>query len=1293
MQVVFVCRSNRLSLSLILQGGTCFCKTHDPMKQFFTSLLVLAAFYLPAQTEAGHAPATTVCISDQLRQQKLAQDPGQQLRDVEMNQGILHWIQQESAGRSASSAYVIPVVVHIIHNNGPENISNAQVLQGIQFMNDAFANTGAYQDPNGVNTGISFCLAQQDENGNFTSGIDRVVSTLTNVTAETDDIALKNLSRWDPTKYLNIWIVNEITSLSSGPGVAGYAYLPSSHGGPEDGIVNEARYFGTNADDSKVIIHEAGHYLGLYHTFEGGCTNNNCLTDGDRVCDTPPDQSTAAVNCGTPVNTCTSDADDLSVNNPFRPVSAGGLGDQPDQTENYMDYGYQSCQRLFTDGQKTRMVAAISTTRSSLLQSIGCQPLCSSPITIGFTLSASTITAGGTVNFTNTTTGATSFTWYIGNTQIATTTNASYVFNTPGYYNVTLVATNNDVTCDKTISEQVHVLCGSQSAFTYSPAGPYTPGATLTFTDASSGASTYQWVLDGTNQSTATSFSQTFNTAGSHYVYLVTSNGQCSDTSASYFFQIGNCGEAGTISNWLLPRMSWHFSGTSLPVMTPSSVIPQPPFFGTECTSSYSDANGNLLLFTDGLTVWNRNQQPMPNGTGLLGAASSTQSCLIVPDPGSATRFYIFTTDCFENSYANGLRYTIVDMTLDNGLGDVVTSSKNVPVMTGNSEHVSATYHSNHQDIWIATSASNGGNVYAYLLTASGLSSTPVVSATGIAAGQGLSAIKFSHDGHRLAYCLAQTQNPPSRVRVCDFDNTTGQSSNSFDIVYSSTTDERPYGLEFSPDNSKLYCSILIYGKVYQYDLSAGGPSAIIASQVQVDPYNSTQTSSFANITLGPDGRLWVDRAQLHVDYIPNPNLAGTACGYVYDAIIIPGQYGSIGWCMPNFLQGIQLWSTPRISGPREVCNNSSATFEVAYAAAGDSTVWTHSGPGSISNMTDSTVVLNTVASGSIDTLMIKYFGYCGAIIDTFIVHTVSAAPIDLGPDTILCSYALMNIGPNRVYSFWHDPTNNTISNMQFHYAYQPGLYWVTATDSNGCVTGDSITFFPPLNRPPANLGNDTTVCTGHTVALHTSAVYLNYTWQDGTHNSTYTAWQPGLYWVTVNDGCTISTDSIRISWDDPALALDLGNDTAVCPGGFPFTVSAPAGYNYLWQDGNAAANFSVSGPGTYWVNVITTNGCMARDTIDVSVCTGDAAMGTESISVYPNPAGDLLTIDPGNAFTESFTIDLFDPLGRTLFHADCTAGTALLPVNTASLAEGIYVVRIGNTEKLFRSTVVISHH
>jgi hypothetical protein len=1251
------------------------------MRTLYTILFVLTGFCLSAQN-SNISPAAAPCFTDELWLQKKNEDPGAAQREEHMNAQIVN---NTSVSRMLST-YTIPVVVHIIHNNGPENISNAQVFTAIQQLNDAFANSGVYQDPNGVNTDIQFCLAQQDENGNFTNGIDRVVSPLTNLTVETDDITLKNLSRWDPTRYLNIWIVNSITSLSAGPGVAGYAYLPTQHGMPEDGIVNEAAYFGTTADDSKVLFHEVGHYLGLYHTFEGGCTNNNCQNDGDRVCDTPPDQSTAAMSCGSPLNTCTSDVNDLSVNNPFRPVANGGLGDQPDQMENYMDYGFQSCQRLFSGGQSTRMVAALTGVRASLLQSIGCQPLCSSPIIIGFTMSASTITAGGTVSFTNTTTGATAYNWLVNSSQFSTSPNAVYLFSTPGTYYITLEASNNDFTCDETMTQVVHVECGAQASFTVSPAGPYPVGATINFTNTSTAATTYQWMVDGVNQSAAFNYNQTFNTPGSHYAYLVAGNGQCNDTSTSFFFQIGNCGMAGITENWPMPRMFLKFSGTSLPTVIPDNTIPQPPAFGTECTSSYSDADGNLLLYTDGLTVWDRNHQPMPNGTGLMGAASATQSCVIVPQPGSSTRYYVFTTDCYENQMANGLRYSIVDLSLNNGNGAVVVGSKNILVTTGVGEHVGATYHSNGTDIWIATSRTASPQVYAYLLTASGLAASPIISTTGVGTSGGLGSFRFSQDGHRLAHIVVNTTSTPHHVRVCDFNNITGQCTNAFDIP----STDYPYGLEFSPDNSKLYVARLQGGKLMQYDLAAGGPSAIIASGINVEPFTAQQqNASYAHLRLGTDGRIWVNRDQFHLDYIPDPNLAGAACGYVTDGVLVPGpQFASIGWCLPNFLTGMSMTGTPEISGPRELCSFSTGTIEVAFAMQGDSTSWSHYGPGTVANATDSTIELTTAGVGGADTFMMQYFGYCGAILDTFIVHTVGAAPVDLGPDTFICQYALLNCGPNRVYGEWHDSFGNgVIGYQQFWTVFQPATYWVMVRDSNGCETADTVTLIAPLFVPAVDLGPDVTLCEGNVTTLEPNQSYINYTWQDNTHDSVLTVYASGTYWLTASDGCNVTSDTIDVIMTS-SIPLDLGNDTAVCPGGFPFTLAAPAGYFYVWQDGSAAMMYTVNGPGLFSVSVTDANGCTSEDTVDVSICTALEPAVEDEVRIYPNPAGDALWITMGNT---SFTVTVLDPLGQVV-QVTINAVNNSIWLNTAHLADGIYFVEVCSGNQVMRQPVVIRH-
>lgn len=326
-----------------------------------------------------------------------------------------------SSSRTISTVLLIPTVVHIVHNGGPENISNLQVQAAINNINSKFAQNNNYQ--------IQLCLAQRDPLNNSTNGITRDSSVLTSETMELDDTTLKNVNRWSPTCYLNIWIVKDINSISMGNGVIGYAYMPAAHGQNMDGIVIEAGYFGTSQANDCVGAHELGHYLGLYHTFQNACTNNNCLLDGDQVCDTPPDQSTFAL-CFPNANSCSTDTNDPSVNNPFNT-------DVTDLSDDYMDYSALSCYTQFTPGQYDRMVYFLTNVRGSLFNCLSCTPPCPAPLSATITAPTSSVSVnvGASVNFTGTSTNSTTYEWYITpGTVISNSLSASYTFNTAGNY-------------------------------------------------------------------------------------------------------------------------------------------------------------------------------------------------------------------------------------------------------------------------------------------------------------------------------------------------------------------------------------------------------------------------------------------------------------------------------------------------------------------------------------------------------------------------------------------------------------------------------------------------------------------------------------------------------------------------------------------------------------------------------------------------------------------------------------------------------------------------------------------
>ncbi|HMT53824.1 MAG TPA: M43 family zinc metalloprotease, partial [Saprospiraceae bacterium] len=405
-------------------------KTYSTMIRFYLILITFSLCQLlPAQ---DHYPCGAVEMQKKLfsidKKWQELQERSEQLL-VKKKGGFV-------ANRT-NELFTLPVVVHVIHNNGSENISDIQIDQALANLNAAFSHSGPYKSKGeGFNTEIQFCLARRTFDNNATTGVNRIVSGLTNLTMETEDQALKNLSRWDPTQYINIWVVNEISSQSQGSGVAGYAYLAGMHGKPLDGLVCEAKFFGKSPSDDVVLIHEMGHYLNLLHTFDGGCTNNFCDQEGDKVCDTPPDQ---ALHSSCVFNSCGTDKNDSRPINPF-------TTDVNDMTQNYMDYSPFECQFAFTKGQAERMRLTIQNIRESLLQSQGCLSPCVSTISGGISAPQEAVT-GQNVNLSFSGSGATTFLWSVDGTQISTSQAQDYVFTAPGTYTIALVAGNQDVNC------------------------------------------------------------------------------------------------------------------------------------------------------------------------------------------------------------------------------------------------------------------------------------------------------------------------------------------------------------------------------------------------------------------------------------------------------------------------------------------------------------------------------------------------------------------------------------------------------------------------------------------------------------------------------------------------------------------------------------------------------------------------------------------------------------------------------------------------------------------------------
>ncbi len=469
------------------------------------------------------------CGTDQVQAKQLQNDPIFQLNLQNADKQWAAYVQNPTNHSENETLYNLPVVVHIIHNNGDENISDNQVYQAIQYINEAFANLNDFDQDTGVDTQIQFCLAERTPDNLNTSGILRVQSPLTELITD-QDLEMKNLSRWDPTQYINIWVIKEACFPDDECGVVGYAYLPGSHGTDKDGIVIEAEYFGETPGETAAMVHELGHYLGLYHTFQNGCYNANCLLNGDKVCDTPPDQSTAPVPCNGNVNTCTTD------------THSGFSNDQEDMFWNYMDYGDVGCFSAFTQGQTDRMTFFLEGLRKSLVHSKGCLKPCPNPIQANFEVPVLEPESGSTLNFTNTSQFATNFEWLIDGSVFSNAANASYFFNELGAFEITLIATNDEPGCYATFSQTIVVNCSLDPNFTFGNTIPQ-PLETVLF-QATSSSSNMDWTVNGALESDEQTLLYTFPQPGVYDICLTLSNAFCEKKHCQQLYvfdQSSNC--------------------------------------------------------------------------------------------------------------------------------------------------------------------------------------------------------------------------------------------------------------------------------------------------------------------------------------------------------------------------------------------------------------------------------------------------------------------------------------------------------------------------------------------------------------------------------------------------------------------------------------------------------------------------------------------------------------------------------------------------------------------------------
>ncbi|WP_222166920.1 gliding motility-associated C-terminal domain-containing protein [Edaphocola aurantiacus] len=550
-----------------------------------------------------------------------------------------------------------------------------------------------------------------------------------------------------------------------------------------------------------------------------------------------------------------------------------------------------------------------------------------------------------------------------------------------------------------------------------------------------------------------------------------------------------------------------------------------------ESAATVSDAQGNLLFYTIGCRIWDRNGNEMPNATGLKGNGpyfngqgyGSGQDCVqTLPNPANPDQYYVFSGSPIEDG-SDTIFYHIVDMTLNNGLGDVVASSKNsVLYGSGNLLEMSAITYGPCNSYWFvfATSTQNNCQLHACLVSETGIG-TPVSSPMIIGFSY-IRSLKIS-DNNPLAYGVVL-----GNIIRAAFDHNSGQFSN-FGIIPNAPSG---FALELSPDWNSLYLSGISNQAIRQYNvqlypnLAAIGSSAVPLLTGITNP--SVAGNAAYDIRLGPDNKVYF------VNYVYNP-----ATGYSeYLARIeqpnLPGMAATLNPTYTPFLSGLANYQNFKLSTQSltrrnrdTITSNDSTIHRLALYCAGDSLVLSGTHSNIVYSEWDNgdTTAQNTVYQPGVYWLR-SYSSNCLLYIDTFIV-TMKEAPQLLGADTTICYGDLYTLKTKDLHAdayLWSN--GSTAPSITITEA---GSYHVRVQIRN-CFFSDTINI-STINPEIDLLHEDTLICKGSNVLLDAvSTIGDVIHWSTGQTGPSIYINSAGIYKAYTENKCGIQADSVRIT-------------------------------------------------------------------------------------------------------------------------------------------------------------------
>jgi hypothetical protein len=753
--------------------------------------------------------------------------------------------------------------------------------------------------------------------------------------------------------------------------------------------------------------------------------------------------------------------------------------------------------------------------------------------------------------------------------------------------------------------------------------------------------------------------------------------------------------------NWYFGNKTGLKYHTGVPVVVDTSAM-----FSFQTTASISDTAGNLRFYSNSETVWNRNHEIMPNGDSLKGWSGRALAVVAVPAPGKTDQYYLFTSDDSSTYSENTSYYSIIDMSADNGLGDVIV--KNIPVPGGADiqSPLVMTMHANNEAFWLVMMKlghSLSDTLLSYILDEYGLNSIPVKT---VISHTGNIFMKFAPNGKYMFFGGFNGGNS----MILQFNKATGMFQEILEFDPEPGDDDYYYveGAEFSANSEFLYCTMwkrnfwiqdTTTSKIVQYDMSKiGNAPEFEASAFVLDVTKRMwpQLEAYVYLQMGPDGKIVIGTYRFSLGVINYPEKPGFNCGIQFDAISVAPRTSTGG--LPNFVQSYFMkfnW--------KGNCLGDTTKFESWFLPIPDSIHWEFGDPSSgVANYSN---LLNPghkfTAFGTFTVNVVAYYPDGNTQDYSRDVVITPYPSFELGPDKYICHGDQVTINSNAMLVQYHWSTGETTPAIEVD---EPGKYWLEVENNNACKAADTIRvieYSPPLLIDSLLILSPTT-CGGSNGAIRgieitgTQPIILE--WRD--NDNTIISNEPNLFnlpvgnyylWATDGNGCTNQLAQYQIFDQGDVLIDSVDYTDSYCgQNNGSITITAISGLSdlleYSIDNGNTWLSnegvFTGLVPDSYTVRVRVPDGsgCETMFEENPVEIAGIGSLAVVSVVFADdhcsNGMGEITVTGPGN----DPSVYLYSNDGGTTWlqnnggFTSLTAGTYNLMIRDASGCTGAYI-------------------